>query len=135
MIRNAEDWKKEYKKDKSKIWIRTNLSNGEEIFFTDYSDWYKIQEEISSKSLSVSSVKLQYRSNVVEHSLEGYDGVYLIRSVLGTPGGESIQTLTIGGVEGNLVHKKIWMLPGLVNEDSHTESIDNCFKEALVRWR
>jgi hypothetical protein len=128
IISNYEDWLEEYRKDKSKLWIIVSISSGEEFYFTDYNYWFAIK----SKGLNVTKIKLQYRSNVVEKSFFDCDGVYLIRSVLGRPSEDTIQTMTIGTVIDGIVHKDVFVVPSLVLRDNYKDSLEECFEEAII---
>lgn len=134
LIDNLSDWRKEYRKDKTKIWYRAVLSNGSEYYFKDYKDWFKVKSFVEKKSLEVSKIRLQYRSHVVEQDFAGCDGVYLVRSILGRVGGESIETVTVGKIMDKEVHKTVWTTPDLVAKDSQKDRIENCFKEAVICW-
>lgn len=141
MLNNYEDWKKEYRKDKRSVWIRVTLSDNSEFFFkfqtkAQYEEWYQIKDICLSKNLIVTKIKLQYKSNCVEHNISSdLDGVYLIRSMVGVIGGDSIQTVTIGEINKEVVYKTVYSTPDLRPKDNYTDSIDNCFKEGVLIWK
>lgn len=136
MIDNYESWKSEYKKNKKCIWIRVSLSDKSEYYFKydNYSDWYKVQDICKEKKISVDFVRVQYKSNFIQINTSDCQGVYLIRSMIGRIGVESINTITIGTLHGEEIHKDVYSLPDLVKKDSTITKTDECFKEALCRW-
>jgi hypothetical protein len=134
MINNHKDWLVEYRKDKSKVWIICKAEDGRNFYFTEYDGWYELQNILSNENLRIDKVKLQYRSNVIEESLLDYDGVYIVRSLLGSPGQDTVKTLTIGKVRENVVEKTVWILKGLVQENKYEDTIENCFEEGLYIW-
>ena len=107
---------------------------GREFYFTNFDDWYKIVE-IGGEFGPIIELSLKYRSNVKRTDLSGCDGVYIVRSVLGRVGLDSIDTITIGKVKGNQVEKVVWSIPDLSERDTSIESIHNCFEKALLRWQ
>lgn len=140
MVNNYNDWKKEYRKDKSATWIRLVLSDASEYFFKattkeEYEDWYKIQEICLKGDLTIVTAKLQYRSNCVEHKIsKDSQGFYIIRSMIGVIGGDSIPTITFGEIKDNIVYKTSYSTPDLSIKDQWNDEAENCFPEAMVIW-
>ena len=132
-ITSHDQWVTEYRKDKYAIWVRAVLSNGQEIYFSDYDIWYAVKNKCEQEGLSVNMVKLQYRSSVVEVDTAGSDAVYVVRSLRGNIGGETSHYYTIGIMNDNIVHKTMWLTPELIeNEEKSEDTLDNCFEEAII---
>lgn len=131
-ITSYKDWLEEYKKDRHKTWIRVTLSNQLEIYLLDYSDWLDLKSYCESNNLSVHKIGLQYRSHSIEVDTEGSDGVYLIRSIIGSLGQSTRNTFTIGKLVDGKVKKTIWVVPELIQELEEEDNIENCFIEALI---
>ena len=113
--------------------MRAVLSNGQEIYFSDYDIWYAVKNKCEQEGLSVNMVKLQYRSSVVEVDTAGSDAVYVVRSLRGNIGGETSHYYTIGIMNDNIVHKTMWLTPELIeNEEKSEDTLDNCFEEAII---
>lgn len=133
LITSFEDWKKEYKKDKTKTWIIITLDNNVTYYFEDFDSWYDVMEICKNDNLKVLEVGLRFRSNVKRIPIIG-DGVYLIRSAIGSPGSETIYTMTIGDVFGNDVEKTVVHLPALTQVNTYVDNISECSKEVLLLW-
>jgi hypothetical protein len=129
---SRKEWLLEYRKDKEAIWVRAVLSDGVEIFFKDYSVWLSLQEKCESESLSVCTIKLQYRSHVIEVDTSDAEAVYLVRSVMGEFGGNTRNYYTIGTLQDGVVYKTRWLVPELEAEEKSEETLDNCFEEAII---
>lgn len=134
LIQDLESWKTEYRKDKSRVWVIVTLSNDITYFFKDYSDWYRVIDIARANNMYVKEVGLRYRSNVYRQQVN-CDGVYLIRSALGSPGAETMATMTIGTVKGNTVFKNTLQLPSLIVMDSYEDKLENCPIEVTLVWR
>ena len=102
-ITTREGWLTEYRKDKKLIWVRVVLSDGREIYFTDYKTWLSIKETCADEKLSVSIVRLQYKSHVETTNVSDADAVYLVRSLMGQIGGETKDYYTIGKLVDGVV--------------------------------
>ena len=134
LITNLEEWKTEYRKDKTKVWIVVTLSDSSLFFFNSFDDWYKIIELGKEKGLRATEVGLRYRSNVYRQELRG-EGLYLSKSALGSPGVDTIDTMTIGSIEDDTVFKTTVQLPALQIMGSFEDGIEDCFEEATWLWR
>jgi hypothetical protein len=66
--------------------------------------------------------------------MDGVDGVYLVRSLIGRMGENSKQAITIGKVYGSTVKKTMWVTPELVADISDEDPIASCFLEALILY-
>jgi hypothetical protein len=40
LIKNFEEWKREYRQDKNKVWYIFYLSNDEKVYINDYEQYY-----------------------------------------------------------------------------------------------
>lgn len=136
MIDNYIDWKLAYKEDKRAIWIRVALSGGEEYYFkySDFKCWYEIKEICENNCYAIETVKIQYKSNQVEIDTLDCEGVYLVRSIVGRIGGDSIDTLTVGQIYNGEVHKEVYSTPDLLLKDKSVSKIEDCFQEAIILW-
>lgn len=132
MITSYEQWLEEYRKDKYKIWIRATLSNNQQYYLPDINQWKELKEICKTSKLKVNSVGLQYRSHSIEVDTSDTDGVYLIKSVLGMMGETTKQTITIGKLYGDTIHKSMWITPELIEELKTTDSIADSFEEVLI---
>lgn len=132
MITSHDEWLKEYRKDKYKVWVRATLSNGKEYYLPSHNEWIKLKSICEDQSLDINKIGLQYRSNFIEVDTTDSDGVYLIKSIIGVMGENSKQTITIGKLYGNIIKKTMWVTPELVAELTSEDNIEDCFKEALI---
>lgn len=132
MITSYDQWLEEYRKDKYKIWIRATLSNNQQYYLPDINQWKELKEICKTNKLKVNSVGLQYRSHSIEVDTSDTDGVYLIKSVLGMMGETTKQTITIGKLYGDTIHKSMWITPELIEELKTTDSIADSFEEVLI---
>lgn len=125
-------WIEEYKKNKYNTWIRATLSNKEEIYLRDYSEWLILKNYCKDNKTSVDKIGLQYRSNSIEIDTTNTDGVYLTRSILATFGQNEVQTYTVGKVNQDKVKKTIWVTPELIQHLEEEDDIKQCFEEAII---
>ena len=47
-------------------------------------------------------------------------------------GGDSKHYYTVGIIKGDVVHKKMWIIPELIEEKSYEDDIDACFEEGII---
>jgi hypothetical protein len=132
MISSYDEWLKEYKKDRYKTWVKVTLSNNEIRYFSSYEDWQKVKLYCQNKELNVIELGLQRKTNYVGVDTTGCDGVYLIRSILGMMGQNTISTYTIGKIFGDMVKKQVFLIPELVEHRKEEDTVESCFKEALL---
>lgn len=133
IIVGKEEWKKEYRKNKhNKVWIVLDIEETQ-IYLEDFEDWLEFKKKYSNKSIRINSLGLQYKSHLVSKDSKDADGLYLIRSVKGMMGGESIDTYTTGIIRGNKVEKTMWSIPALIPESEFEDEIENCFEEAIIK--
>lgn len=131
-ITSYTDWLEEYKKNKYNTWIRAILTNSQEIYLKEYSEWLDLKTYCIKNNLGIIKVGLQYRSHSIEVDLNNTDGAYLVRSILATFGQEEKQTYTIGKIIGSKVHKTIWIIPELIQHIEEEDTIEQCFEEAII---
>jgi len=127
-----DQWLIEYRKDKEAIWIIAVLSDGTEVYFKEYKTWMSLKDTCDSENLYIHSIRLQYRSHVVESDTEDAEAVYLVRSVKGQIGGRTSQYYTIGTLKDGMMCKTRWLIPELAEEEKFEETLDNCFEEAII---
>jgi hypothetical protein len=135
IVYNRENWLEEYRKDKSKIWVWVYLYDGSDFGFNEYTDWYEVIEKLKDTKKSVSKIVLQYKSTTHEFPLNGFDGVYFVRSVLGEIGQDAVHTLTIGGISEDKVFKTIFLKDGLIKRYTEISKINECFEKAMIIWK
>ena len=125
-------WTEKYKTNKTAVWIKGLLSNGENIFLDSFKDIPQTFDELENKGLFFQTLSLQYKSHEVKLDVTNCDGVYLVKSVIGQFGGETKNTITFGKVIDNEVHKQIYYAPELILETEYVDKLSNCFEEAIV---
>ncbi len=134
-IFEEEGWKIYYKnnpKHRKTIWIYVKFSNGSTVFLKDIKEWLTIQDYCRKKNLNVYSIGLQYKSHRETIDCSQSDGAYVVTSIRGQYGGETKQCFTLGKIQGDIVIKELWSTPELMREDHYEDSVDTCFREALV---
>ena len=77
-------------------------------------------------------LSIQFKSHVENVDIEGAEGVYLVRSLIGQMGGDTKYYYTTGKVMGNTVHKSMWLTPEIIEERTTEEQIEDCFEEAII---
>lgn len=132
LITAYEDWLTEYRNDKHRIWILASTSNGSGYYLREHSEWIELKEVCKTQKLKITSVGLQYRSHSINIDTSDTDGVYLVRSLIGIIGENSKQTITIGKLYGDVIHKTMWVTPELVEDLTSKDNIEDCFIEALI---
>lgn len=132
IIVGTDQWKKEYRKGKHKqVWIILNVE-GSTVYLENFDDWLEFKNKNKDIRIKIKSIGLQYKSHLVEQETENADGVYLIKSVKGMMGGESIDTYTTGIINKNKVKKIMWSIPALIPESEFEDDLENCFEEAII---
>ena len=139
LITNLEDWKVEYRKDKTQVWVILTLSDDSQYFFNnstrkDFEYWHKIIQIARKGDFFVKEVGLRYRSNVYRQPVKA-DGLYLSKSATGSPGGETVETMTIGIINDQIVSKTVIQLPSLTIMTTGQDSLQECFTEATWIWK
>ena len=133
MIEGKQQFKKVLRgAGEKEVFINVELSNGKDVYFSDYDDWLKIKSICSSEDLTLSRLALQFRSHLEEIDIANAEAVYLVRSVMGQIGERSKSYLTTGTLVDNVVHKKMWLTPELIIEKEYEDTIEGCFEEAMI---
>lgn len=130
---NNEVWLRHYRQNKSAVWIKCILSNGEQKFCDHFSGWIEVRDLCKEKGLFVKKMELQFRSNPKQIEIpQDCEAVYFIRSVMGQMGGETRNYYTTGFLKNGVVKKKMWLLPELVIEKETEDDVSECFEEAFI---
>ena len=129
---NPDKFIEAYKTNKTAVWIRCKLTNGEEYNFDKHEQWRDLKERCESEKIDFSELCLQYKSHKESIDIDDSDGIYLIRSAMGQMGGETKNYFTVGTVNGDKVKKKMWLTPELIVDKEYEDEIENCFKEAII---
>ena len=129
---NNEKFLERYRTDKTAVWTKVKLTDGQEFYFDKYKTWHSIKFYCKEKSVFVEEFFLQFRSHEVKIDVSDIDGIYFIRSILGQMGGDSKHYYTVGTIKGDTVYKKMWIIPELVEEKSYEDDIDSCFDEGII---
>jgi len=103
------------------------------FFFHDYNDWLeKVKPHCEKNSVFIKDLHLQFRSHKCIMDVSDVDGIYLVRSVMGTIGQENTHYMTVGSIKGNECKKQMWVVPELIKEKEYTDTLDSCFDEAII---
>lgn len=129
---DREKWLKKYRSNKNAIWIRCKLTDGQEFNIDKFEEWLQVKNKCDQENLYFKELYLQYRSHKVELELSDSDGIYLIRSVLGSMGSDTRQYYTFGNIRGEKVAKQMWITPELVIDKEYEDEVENCFEEAII---
>jgi hypothetical protein len=133
MIEGKQEFKKVIRgAGENEVFINVQLSNGRDIYFSDYDDWLKVKHICSSEGLKLIKLALQFRTHLEEVDISDADAVYLVRSVMGQIGQKSRRYLTTGSLVDGVVHKKMWLTPELIVEKEYEDTIEACFEEAMI---
>jgi len=127
------DWLTNYRTNKNAVWIKCRMCTGEWVYMDDLSEgWLDLVRRCNTEKIYIKRLSLQFRSHEVELNIQDADGIYLMKSVIGNMGGESYDCLTFGRVEGVVMKKQMWSIPDLLLNKSITDSVSECFQEAIV---
>tara|TARA_Y100000004_G_C8942862_1_gene424901 strand:- start:317 stop:727 length:411 start_codon:yes stop_codon:yes gene_type:complete len=129
---NNEKFLQKYRTDKQSTWIKVKTTDGREFYFTNYGVWAVVKQHCKDESSFIEEFFLQFRSHEVEIEVGDADGFYFVRSILGQMGGDSKNYFTVGIIKGDTVHKKMYIIPELVEEKSYEDDIESCFDEAII---
>lgn len=132
MLTSYDQWLEAYRADKYKIWVKVTLSNNEERYFCNYTDWFKVKDYCINQNIDVKEIGLQYRSNYLGIDATDCDGVYLVQSLIGVMGEQSKHTYTVGKIVGDTIHKQVFMTPELVQDRTDKDPVDSCFAEGIL---
>ena len=129
---NNQKFLEHYRTDKTVVWIKIKLTDGREFYLNKYNLWKDVKTYCEARSVFIKEFCLQFRSHEVKIDMSDAEGVYLIRSILGQMGGDSKHYYTVGIIKGDVVHKKMWIIPELIEEKSYEDDIDSCFEEGII---
>lgn len=127
-----KSWIEHYRSNKDAVWIKCELTNGENIYLDKYNGWLDLKGRMSRDRLFFTKLSLQFRSHEVELNVNDCEGVYLVRSILGQIGSSVKNYFTFGRIVDNKVHKEMWIVPELIVERNETDEITDCFPEAII---
>lgn len=131
-ITSDKEWRSLYSKNRYDIWFIVSLSNDETIYLRNYKEWLLLKNYCESNKYNIVCLKIRYKSHIVSIDTKNSNGVYLVKSILGSLNSKSIDTITSGILKNNIVRKTIWTTPELVEYLSEDDSVDNCFEKALI---
>lgn len=129
---NREKWLQAYRTNKSAVWLRCKLTNGEEFNYDNIKGWIDLKQKCDKENVFISELYLQFRSNQVKIDVEGVEGVYAISSIKGQIGSDVIHSYTIGTIKNNTVRKKVLIIPDLTLQEEYDDRIENCFEETII---
>lgn len=117
-------------KDES-VWV-AKLSDGSTVYQDDKRpglhpiSWFRLMAYCYENNLNITDMFVKFRSHI-EHSCSPKDGVFFIRSLLGSISfeGKTHQYYIIGSVNGREIHCKHWKLPELLCEEEDDRSLDS----------
>tara|TARA_Y100000817_G_C16432195_1_gene356886 strand:+ start:17 stop:430 length:414 start_codon:yes stop_codon:yes gene_type:complete len=132
MKKNRDKWLERYRSNKRATWVNVRLTNGEEHYYDQYEGWRSLKERCDKENIFIQEMSLQFRSHQVDIDLTDAEGIYLIRSLMGQLGGNTRDYLTTGILKGDKVYKKMWIVPELIVDKEMTDSVEDCFEEALI---
>tara|TARA_B100000287_G_scaffold298985_1_gene282174 strand:+ start:429 stop:854 length:426 start_codon:yes stop_codon:yes gene_type:complete len=133
MIEGKQEFKKAIRgAGEKEVFINVELSNGRDVYFSDYNSWLEIKDICYSEDLTLARLALQFRSHLEEINIDDAEAVYLVRSVMGQIGQKSKSYLTTGTLVGDVVHKKMWLTPELIVEKEYEDTVEGCFEEAMI---
>lgn len=128
----SDKWIESYSKNKSAIWIRCTLSNGEELFYDKFDGWLKLKDKCEKEKIFFNTLSLQFKSHKLDLDVKDCDAIYLIRSILGQIGSDTRNYYTIGKVRGDKVSKQMILVPELIVDKEFEENVSECFSEAII---
>lgn len=128
----SDKWLEAYRTNKSAIWIRCSLSNGEDLFYDKFDGWLVLKEKCEKEKLFLNTLSLQFRSNKLDLDIKNCDAIYLIRSVMGQIGSDTRNYYTVGKVRGTKVSKQMILVPELIVDKEFEEDVSECFSEAII---
>jgi hypothetical protein len=128
-------WAEFYKSDRTntkRVFVKVMTNDGKHFFFSDYDEWFKVKGYCEKNSVFIRDLHLQFRTHKCIIDVEGAEGIYLVRSVLGSIGMKTNHYFTVGTVTGNRVDKQMWIVPELVLDKEYEDTLANCFPEAII---
>ena len=129
---NNEKFLEKYRTNKQAIWIKIKMTDGKELFFDEYESWHSVKTMCDATGVFISHFHLQFRSHEIKIDIKDADGLYFIRSAMGQMGGETKHYYTVGVIKGDVVTKKMFIIPELIEEKSYEDDIESCFPEGII---
>lgn len=131
---DEQKWKDHYSKsDYNRTWIKVMTEDGQHFFFSEYDDWYGIQDYCEKNSVFIKDMHLQFRSHkCIMEIPDDTEGIYFVRSVMGAMGMKTKNYFTVGTLKDGVVSKKMWLVPELIFEKELEDDLDQCFEEAML---
>lgn len=132
---NDSLWAEFYQSDRTntkKVFVKVMTSDGAHFFFSDYDVWWKVKDHCEKNSVFIQDFHLQFRTHKCIIDVSDAEGIYFVRSVLGSIGMKTTHYFTVGIVNGNVVDKQMWIVPELVKEKEYADTLDKCFPEAII---
>lgn len=113
-------------------WIKCKLSNGEDLYSCLSDKITNIKKYCIEHNTYIVNAGLQFRSNTLKQNTADAEGVYLVKSVKGQMGGNTIYCVVIGLLENGTVKKQAYCTPELVKIYDAEDKIEDCFEEMLI---
>lgn len=113
-------------------WVKCKLHNGEDLYSCLSGKINDIKKYCIKNNTHIVSAGLQFRSNVVKQNTEEAEAVYIVKSVKGQMGGNTIYCVVIGILEKGIVKKKAYCTPELVEIYKTEDKVEDCFEEMLI---
>ena len=126
------DWLTAYRTNKNVVWIKAQLTNGHPFYTHEFKIWPSIIDSFERQRIYFTKLSLQFRSHEVELDITDCDGIYLVKSVIGSMTGDTKETITFGKIQGNHVYKTVYLSPELIVDESYVDTLANCFEEAII---
>jgi hypothetical protein len=141
MITSEAEWLKAYKENRNEVWVKVSMASYRKVFVggprivesvvyfpvSEYDVWKDI---VSAGGKMVIEIELRFRSNTLTINTSAWEGVYLIRSVMGTMGGDSQHFIVLGQCVGHMVRKQMILIPELTTRTTYEDPMSECFSEA-----
>lgn len=126
-------WLPLYRKNRSAIWIRGKLSNGEEFNFDDTKKWREYKSYCEDNKLFFTELLLQFKSHQEQIELKGVEGVYIGRAIRGQMGSSNnTHYYVVAAVRGKKMYKKWWITPELLVEKEVEDDVTDDAKPAII---
>jgi len=130
---DEQKWVEHYTNcDYNKVWIKVMTEEGKHWFFSDYNIWYEVKAHCEKNDIFIQDFHLQFRSHQCIIDVADSEGIYFVRSVMGAMGQKTKNFFTVGILRNDIVYKKMWLVPELIVEKEIEDTLENCFKEAML---
>ena len=125
-------WKQTFLSNINAVWLIVTLKNGSEHYVQNIEGWHSVKKECQESETFIEILSIQYKSHKERIDIEGVDGLYFAKSLVGILGQESKQTLTVGKIRNGTVHKTMWLVPELIVEKEYEDDESSCFEESII---